>query len=126
MADHTIPSGTSTDSANIAAREGRMTTVRQRRETSERARLSITKPNPAKERTVYLVTTVKTKTHIDADTGEPVAEHRYDATVQDNEAEVDRMLELKAAGDERLANTKVFRMQINPKGRPTIGSERRK
>jgi len=74
---------------------------------------------------VYLVTTVKTRTHIDKETGEPVADLTYEATVQDNEAEVDRMLELKKAGDDRLANTKIFRLQINPKGRPTIGSERR-
>ncbi len=102
-----------------------MTTVRDRREISERARLSITKPNPAKERTVYLVITSKTKRRIDPETNEPVSDTTYEANIEDNEAEVDRVLELKKDGDERLANTKVFRLQISPKGRPTVGAERR-
>ena len=75
---------------------------------------------------MYLVTTVRKKTRIDTETGEPVADLKFEATVENNDFEVDRMLKLKGEGDNRLADTKIFRLQIAPNGRPTIGPERRK
>ena len=74
---------------------------------------------------MYLVTTVKTKTRIDPDTGEPGADQSIDANVVDSDERIDRLLALKAAGDDNLANTKVFRLKVGPKGRPVVGSERR-
>ena len=102
-----------------------MSTVRQRREFSERAPLTFKNPPPAREFNVYVITQTRTTTKIDPDTGEPVADTITEAHVEPDENTVVNMLAMKKAGDDRLQTTKAFRLSISPAGRPTIGSERR-
>lgn len=102
-----------------------MATVRDRREIIERAPFTFKFPPPAKELNVYLITQTRTTTRIEPETGSPVADTVTEAHVEEDENTVKNMLEMKKAGDDRLQNTKAFRLEINPAGRPTIGTERR-
>lgn len=102
-----------------------MATVRNRREIIEGAPLTFKHPPPAKELNVYLITSTRTTTKIDTETGEPIADTVTESHIETSEPAVTKILAMKKAGDDRLANTRAWRLSIAPNGRPTIGAERR-
>ncbi len=102
-----------------------MATVRNRREIMEGAPFTFKHPPPAKELDVYLITSTRTTSKINKETGAPVADTITEAHVEDDENTVTNMLAMKKTGDDRLKNTRAWRFKVAPNGRPTIGSERR-
>ncbi len=74
---------------------------------------------------MFLVTKTTTTTRLDPETGEPIAETRNQAHIETDEETVTRLLAAKKAGDERLQDHRVYRLQIDDRGKPTVTSEKR-
>ena len=102
-----------------------MTTVRQRRERMERGQLTMKHPHhrQRRHRIVFLITNTITRTTIDPETGDPIAEISHEAHVENDEATGKHVLAMKKAGDDRFANHRVFRMQIDDRGKATVTTE---
>ncbi len=71
---------------------------------------------------MFLVTTVRTRATLDEE-GNAVSESTPEASVSELQGDVDNILKLKAAGDDRVANTRAFALTVDENGRPTIGDE---
>ncbi len=101
-----------------------MTTVRQRREAIEKAPFTFDNPPPPEELDVFIVTNRLTRAKVDEDSGATVAETKTEANIQEREADIKQILRLQGVGDDRVKATRIFELNVDDDGVPTIGAER--
>lgn len=72
---------------------------------------------------MFLVTHTRTTVELHPETREALPTQKLEANIETTGRFINDMMKKRDAGDDRLRNTRIFRLQIDPEGAPTIGPE---